>query len=121
MADDGSWSIEDGEVVCSQLGFEISSEYDNIVQSVWRHHFIPSGCYIQVRVSYMKKCSELKWDYTNKYQKHDSQYNRALEWEGHLMTSVVFCTLPKNVVQLCQNLHNMQLEPETKRTSCFVP
>ena len=30
MADDGSWTIEDGEVVCHQLGFEIPSEHDVI-------------------------------------------------------------------------------------------
>ena len=28
VADDGSWTVEDGEVVCRQLGFEIPSEYD---------------------------------------------------------------------------------------------
>ena len=27
VADDGSWTIEDGEVVCRQLGFEISSKF----------------------------------------------------------------------------------------------
>ena len=27
VADDGSWTIEDGEVVCRQLGFEIPSEH----------------------------------------------------------------------------------------------
>ena len=26
MADDGPWSLADGEVVCCQLGFEISSK-----------------------------------------------------------------------------------------------
>ena len=28
VADDSSWTIEDGEVVCRQLGFEIPSEYN---------------------------------------------------------------------------------------------
>ena len=27
MADDDSWTTEDGEVVCRQLGFEISSKF----------------------------------------------------------------------------------------------
>ena len=27
VADDGSWTIEDGKVVCRQLGFEIPSEH----------------------------------------------------------------------------------------------
>ena len=27
VADDGSWTIEDGEVVCRQLGLEIPSEH----------------------------------------------------------------------------------------------
>ena len=27
MADDGSWSLEDGVVVCHQLGFEILSKF----------------------------------------------------------------------------------------------
>ena len=32
VANDGSWSIEDGEVVCNELGFEIPSKC--ILQSV---------------------------------------------------------------------------------------
>ena len=28
VADDDLWSIEDGEVVCHELGFEIPSEHD---------------------------------------------------------------------------------------------
>ena len=31
VADDGSWTIEDGEVVCRQLGFEVTSEYGIII------------------------------------------------------------------------------------------
>ena len=27
VANDGSWTIEDGEVVCRELGFEVSSEH----------------------------------------------------------------------------------------------
>ena len=30
VANDGSWTIEDGEVVCRELGFEISSEHNTI-------------------------------------------------------------------------------------------
>ena len=30
VANDGSWTLEDGEVVCRQLGFEIPSEHDVI-------------------------------------------------------------------------------------------
>ena len=26
VADDGSWTLEDGEVICRQLGYEISSK-----------------------------------------------------------------------------------------------
>ena len=31
MANDGSWTLEDGEVICRQLGYDIPSKFDQIV------------------------------------------------------------------------------------------
>ena len=38
VADDGSWTKEDGEVVCRQLGFDIPSKYKIIVMAYSNLH-----------------------------------------------------------------------------------
>ena len=40
MADDGSWTLEDGEVICRQLGYEIPSKLVVVNCSIQRYIYI---------------------------------------------------------------------------------
>ena len=48
MDDDGSWSLEDGEVVCHQLGYEIPSMFYSITpiilctDSIFESYYLPN-------------------------------------------------------------------------------